>query len=149
MGSNTQPRGNRVLSGTHADVWIDGERIFECKKFEVKVSVNREDVQMGIDVDSKMTGQKAEINMTVSKVYSRFEKYRLAFNQGKDLRSQITARLQDPDAVGGQMERYSLENVWLNELPVFSGEKGALIEQEISGGCTPSDIQNLDQIKPL
>ena len=49
-------RGNRILSGTYAEVWVDGEKIFEVSKIELKVTANREDVEIGLDVDSKMTG---------------------------------------------------------------------------------------------
>ena len=53
-------RGNRILSGTYAEVWVDGEKIFEVSKIELKVTANREDVQIGLDVDSKITGLKGE-----------------------------------------------------------------------------------------
>ena len=49
-------RGNKTLSGTWGELWIDGEKIFEFSKIELKVTANREDVQIGIDVDSKITG---------------------------------------------------------------------------------------------
>ena len=143
-----QHRGNRVLSGTHAVLWWDGERIFECKKIEVKVAANREDVQIGLDIDSKMTGLKAEGTITMIKVYSRYERFRQAWNRGEDLRSQLITKLADPDAVGKQEERYSIENVWFNELPLVSAETGGIIEEEVGFGCTASDIQNLDQISP-
>ena len=53
-------RGNRTLTGTWGEIWVDGELIAELSKIEVKVSANREDVQLDIDVDSKMTGIKGE-----------------------------------------------------------------------------------------
>ena len=48
-------RGNKTLSGTWGEVWVDGEKIFELSKVELKITANREDVQLGLDVDSKMT----------------------------------------------------------------------------------------------
>ena len=50
------------------------------------------------------------------------------------------------DAVGGQQERYSADNCWFNDLPRVNMEKGAVIEEEVSGGFTPSDLVNLDKI---
>ena len=47
----------------------------------------------------------------------------------------------------GQIERWSVDNVWHNEIPVVNWEKGGIIEEEISIGFTPSDMQNLDEIK--
>ena len=49
--------GYRTLTGTYAEVWIDGELVAEAKKVELKVTANREDVQLGLDVDSKLTGR--------------------------------------------------------------------------------------------
>lgn len=58
-------RGNKTLSGTWGELWINGEKIFEFSKIEMKVTANREDVQLGIDVDSKITGLKGEGSYTV------------------------------------------------------------------------------------
>lgn len=140
-------RGNQVLSGTWGELWIDGQAILEFKKVEAKTSANREDVQMGIDVDSKMTGLKGEITVTVNKVYSSYNEVMKNYTQGKDVRSQVIAKIGDPDAVNGQIERWSLDNVWWNDIPLFIAEKGALVEEELTGGFTPSDAVNLDAIK--
>ncbi len=141
-----QIRGNKTLSGTWGEVWVNGERIFELSKIEQKITANREDVQLGLDVDSKMTGLKGEFTLTVKKVYTRFWSIVEDMKKGMDTRSQIIAKLADPDAVNGQQERYSTDNCWFNDLPIFSAEMGALIEQEFTGGFTPSDMVNLDQI---
>lgn len=140
-------RGYQILTGTYAEIWADGELIAESKKFEAKITYNREDVQLGLDVDSKVTGQAGEWTQTISKVYSRYEDVRQSINKGVDKRLQIITKLADPDAVGHQIERYSINNCWVNDLPVVSYERGALIEMEVSGGFTPSDMVNLDRIK--
>ena len=139
-------RGNKTLSGTWGELWIDGEKIFEFSKIELKVTANREDVQIGIDVDSKITGLKGEGSYTVKKVYTRAKAILESWKKGKDVRCQIIAKLKDPDAVNGQTERWSANNVWHNELPVVNWEKGGIVEEETSIGFTPSDLQNLDQI---
>lgn len=139
-------RGNKRLTGTWSEVWFDGQKIAEAQKIEAKISINREDVQVENDMDSKVTSQKGEFTLTVKKVYTRFESYRTAYNRGEDPRFQILTKLADPDAVNKQQERYSIDNCWFNELPVVSYELGALIEQEFTGGFTPSDMINLDQI---
>ena len=130
-------RGNKTLSGTWGELWIDGEKIFEFSKIELKVTANREDVQIGIDVDSKIT---------VKKVFTRAKAILESWKKGKDVRCQIIAKLKDPDAVNGQTERWSANNVWHTELPVVNWEKGGIVEEETSIGFTPSDLQNLDQI---
>lgn len=140
-------RGNKVLSGTWGEVWVDGVPILEAKKVEAKASANREDVQMGIDVDSKMTGIKGEVTITINKVYSTYNTILKNYKNGSDVRSQLITKVADPDAVGAQQERWSFDNVWWNDLPLVIYEKGALIEEELTGGFTPSDAVNLDEIK--
>ena len=63
-------KGNKTLSGTWGELWVDGERIAEFSKVSLKVTANREDVQIDLDVDSKMTGLKGELSVTLKKVYT-------------------------------------------------------------------------------
>ena len=93
-----------------------------------------------------MTGLKGELTLTTKKVYSRYNAVFENWKKGIDQRSQIITKLADPDAVGGQIERYSCDNIWFNELPLITMEMGGIIEQEVSGGFTPSDLVNLDKI---
>lgn len=65
-------QGNQTLTGSWAEVWVNGDKIWELSKIEAKVIANREVVQLGYDVDSKMTGLKGELSMTIKKVYSRY-----------------------------------------------------------------------------
>ena len=139
-------KGNKTLSGTWGELWVDGERVAEFSKVSLKVTANREDVQIDLDVDSKMTGLKGELSVTVKKVYTRYNAVFENWKKGIDQRSQIITKLADPDAVGGQIERYSCDNIWFNELPLITMEMGGIIEQEVSGGFTPSDLVNLDKI---
>ncbi len=139
-------RGNKVLSGTWAEVWVNGDLIMELSKIEMKISANREDIQIDLDVDSKITGLKGEFTLGVKKVYSRYTDTFEAWKRGEDPRVQIISKLRDPDAVEKQQERYSTENCWFNELPLVNYEKGGIIEEEVSGGFTPSDMVNLDRI---
>ena len=132
-------KGNKTLSGTWGELWVDGERIAEFSKVSLKVTANR-------DVDSKMTGLKGELSVTLKKVYTRYNAVFENWKKGIDQRMQIITKLADPDAVGGQQERYSADNCWFNDLPLVNMEKGAVIEEEVSGGFTPSDLVNLDKI---
>ncbi len=138
--------GNRTLTGTWGELWVDGEKIFEMSKVEMKVISNREDVQLGLDVDSKITGLKGEFSITVKQVYSSYLSVLEDWQKGIDKRVQIITKLQDPDAVGGQIERYSADDCWFNELPLVNYEKGGIIEQEVSGGFPPTKMINLDKI---
>lgn len=139
-------RGNRTLTGATAELWFNGELVAEMSKVEFKVSANREDVQLDFDLDSKMTGLKGEFTVTLKKVYSRWVDIFEAYKNGEDVRGEFMTKLADKDAVGKQQERYSIGNCWFNELPIVSYDKGAIVEEEVSGGFTPSDMVNLDKI---
>ena len=141
-----QIRGNRHLSGTWGQVWYNGFLIGEMTKIATKTTVNREDVQTGIDVDTKITGMKGEGTMTLAKAFTRFEDVREEIKRGRDPRGTIIAALKDPDATGAQTERYQIENVALSEFG-FEWEKGSVVKQEYPFSFTPSDMINLDKIE--
>ncbi|MBS9782650.1 MAG: hypothetical protein KGV43_02470 [Arcobacter sp.] len=141
-------RGNQVLVGSYGEVWIDGDKVFELQKIETKVIINREEVQFGMDVDSNMTGFKGEYTLGIKKVFSRWDYYwENYFSKGIDKRFTLIAKLGDPNARGGALERRSYDNCWFDELPLSNYEMGKPIEEEIKGGFTPSDMQILDKIK--
>ena len=140
-------RGNKTLAGTWGEVWVDGEKVFVLQKIEQKVETNREDVQIGIDVDSKLTGMKGSGTLSIKKVYTRARAVLERLCAGEDLRCQIISKLKDPDAVNGQIERWSTDNVWWNTIPVINWETGTPIQEEWEFGFTPSDLKNLDGIK--
>jgi len=143
--ANTTIPGNRTLSGTWAQLWYNGFLIGEMNKITAKVTVNREDVQMGLDVDTKITGWKGEGTVSLIKAYTRFEDVRTAIGQGKDPRGVIVTKLKAPDATGGQTERWQIGNVALSEFG-FEWEKGTVVKQEYPFSFTPSDMINLDQV---
>lgn len=139
-------KGNKVLSGAWAEVYWNGLKVALLKKIEFKITVNREDVQIGLDVDSKITGIKGEGTLALQKVYTSFENIKQEVLKGRDPRGTIIAKLQDPDAVGGQTERYQISNVALGEF-AKSWEVGAKVEEEYPFTFTPTDMILLDQIK--
>ena len=139
-------RGNRHLSGTWGEIWVEGFKIAEMSKVSVKVTVNKEEVQTGMDVDTKIVGAKGEGTLSLVKTYSRFDNYRKQAVKGVDVRTTKIAKLKDPDATGGQTERYQISNVSLSEYG-FEWEKGAVVKQEIPFTFTPSNMTILDEIE--
>lgn len=137
--------GEKHLTGAWAELWFNGFKIAEMTKITVKVTANREEVQTGFDVDSKITGLKGEGTISLAKTYTRFEDIRVAIISGKDPRGTIVTKLKDPGAVNGQTERYQIGNVALSEFG-FEYEKGSNVKQEIPFVFTPSSMINLDQI---
>lgn len=141
-------RGNRVLSGTWAELWWNGFKIAEMNKISSKTTINREDVQIGMDIDSKVTGMKGEGVIGLNKSFTRFEDVRQEIVNGRDPRGTIIAKLKDPDATGGQTERYQIGNVALSEFG-FEWEKGTVVKQEYPYSFTPSDMILLDEIQDI
>lgn len=141
-------RGNRFLSGTWAEMWYNGFKILEINKISVKTTLNREDVQVGLDVDSKVTGWKGEGTISMIKAFTRFEDVRQEVARGHDPRGTMITKLKDPDATGGQTERYQIGNIALSEFG-FEYEKGAVVKQEVPFLFTPSDMINLDAVQEV
>ncbi|QNB48209.1 terminase [Thermanaerosceptrum fracticalcis] len=141
-------RGNQQLSGSWGQLWWNGELIIEVESFEAKVTANREDVAIGMDVDSKITSLKGEGSFKIKKVYTRgIDKMLASWVRGEDPRAQLVGKLSDPDAVGKQTERVVFNNVWFNEITLMQFEKGQKLEREFPFGFTPSDVEFPDKIE--
>ena len=143
--SNLQ--ANRTLSGSFAEVWVDGARIAELSELSLTVKVQREKVQFGMDVDSKITGYSGEGTMTLKQVYTRFYEVLEQAKNGIDKRCTITTALKDPDAVDGCEERYSVNNVAFTELPFIGYKMGEVNQQKLPFTFRPSDLTCLDRIQ--
>ena len=140
-------RGRRRWYGSLGKVWLDGELVFEIESFECTVDSQREDVIIGNSVDSKVTALKGEGTMKIKNVINRnFRKLHEAWCRGEDPRSVITGLLDDPDAVDGQKERVSIDNVWFTKLTPLHFEKGKVVETDIPFGFTPEDLQYIESI---
>ena len=143
--SNLQ--ANRTLSGSFAEVWVDGARIAELSELTLSVKVQREKVQIGMDVDSKIIGYEGTGTMTLKQVYTRFFEVLEQAKKGVDKRCTITTALKDPDAADGMEERYSVSNVAFTELPFIGYKMGEVNQQKLPFRFRPSDLQCLDRIQ--
>ena len=141
-----QLQANRRLSGSFASVWVDGALIAELESITVKVKLQRERVQLGMDVDSKITGYSGEGTMTLKQVYTRFYEVLEQAKRGIDKRCTITTALKDPDAADGAEERYSVDNVAFTELPFMNYKMGEVNQQKLPFTFRPSDLTCLDAI---
>ena len=138
---------NRVLSGSFAEVWVDGSRIAEASAIQLTVKLIRSDVQIGMDVDSKITGWRGEGQLRLRQVFSRFFEVVENAAQGRDVRVTITTALKDPDSMNGEEERYSVDNVALDSLPLVNYAAGKVNEQTIPFRFLPGDLKQLSAIK--
>jgi hypothetical protein len=142
-----QLRGNRQVNGSWGQLWWDNELVFELESYEAKVTTEREDVVIGMDVDSKLIGLKGEGTFKVKKVFSRGKQALLeAWKRGEDPRSKLVGKIKDPDTIGKQSERVSIGNVWFNELTLMQFELKKKLEEEYKFGFTPSDASFMDTI---
>lgn len=140
-------QANRTLSGSFAEVWVDGGKIAELSELTLTVKLQREDVQLGMDVDSKITGYAGEGTMVLKQVYTRFYEVLEQAKSGADKRCTITTALKDPDAMNGMEERYSVSNVAFSELPFINYKMGQVNEQKMAFRFRPSDLVCMDSIE--
>lgn len=117
--------GNRVMSGTWGQVWVDGEVWLELTGFQAKYSYNKESVQLCGDMveDSKVTGMKGTGSISVAKVYTRNVSRADALIAGKDVRATIVGKLDDPDAFGA--ERVALYDVSFDDETIMDFQAGS------------------------
>lgn len=140
-------QANRTLSGSFAEVWVDGAKIAELSELTLTVKLQREEVQLGMDVDSKITGYAGEGTMVLKQVYTRFYEVLEQAKSGVDKRCTITTALKDPDALDAMEERYSVSNVAFDQLPFINYKMGQVNEQKMEFRFRPSDLMCMDAIE--
>ena len=141
-----QLQANRTLSGSFAQVWVDGALIAELEEISVTVKLQRQTVQLGLDVDSKITGYSGSGTMRLKQVYTRFYEVLEQAKKGLDQRCTITTALKDPDAQGGQEERWAISGVAFTELPFVRYKVGEVNSQSLPFTFRPSELRNLDAV---
>lgn len=122
--------GNRVMSGTWGQVWVDGELWLELSGFQAKYSYNKSPINICGTMleDSKITSVKGTGSISVHKVYTRNADRGDAVLQGKDIRATVIGKLADPDAFGA--ERVALYDVSFDDETIMdfaAGNPGKVI----------------------
>lgn len=141
-------RGRRRWAGSHGKLWWDGELLFEIESFEGKVTPDREDVIIGNSKDSKIVSLTGSGTFTVKAVINRnVKKYLKEWQAGHDPRATLVGLIDDPDAVDGQKERISVDNVWFNELTLMTFKKGEVVSKEFPFGFTPEDAEFIEAVE--
>lgn len=139
MGATFQV--NNVVSGNFAQVWIGAELMAECTGITAKVTDNRSDVQIGNDIGSKSTGLKGEGTITVHHVYTHNKTYIENKLKGKDMPMTITAKMNDPNAVGGRTERWIIKDAIFTDVTLFDWTNGNLASREMPFIFLPSQAK--------
>lgn len=139
--------GAQVIAGVHGKMWIDNKEVLEISTVTANIIADREDVLMGLGKDSKIVSLTGEGSFTVEKVYTRASEIFKEFVKGKDKRVTITFQVADPDSPNEQIERWTLNECWFNNLVLANLEKGAKVQEEYPFGFNPTLAESENEIK--
>lgn len=138
--------GNRIMSGTWGEVWLDGDYVSECYGLQAKASFTKEDVNIcgQMAVDKKVTAISYTGSLKLHKVNSRMA---IAIGdkikKGKDIRFTIISKLDDPDAYAA--ERVVLKNVSFDDVTLADWEVAK--KGSIEAPFTFTDYEFLDKVE--
>lgn len=139
--------GERQLSGTHGKLWWNGEIVAEVTSIEATITANREDVQVGMDMDSKIVSLSGTGTFTLKKAYSRGKKAMLdSWKNGEDPRHTLHFDVKDPGAERNQRENGTINNVAFDSMVLTNFEQGTLMTEEFPFRFTPSDVEIEDEV---
>lgn len=112
--------GNRVVSGTWGQVWLEGELVSEITAFQAKITYNKEEIKRAGEmmVDHKVVSAKGAGSMTMNKINSRMiDLLGQKILDGVDVRFTVVAKVSDPDALG--TEHIAFMNVSFDDLTIM------------------------------
>lgn len=136
----------RVINGTYGEVWVDGEKISECTACQLKVSKNKETINLcgQFMSDTKATSASGTGSLTLYKVDSGFAQKLSDLQSGIDRRFTIISKLKDPDSWGA--ERVAVYNVSFDDLGLADWQAATV--GTVTTPFTFSRYEFLDQITP-
>ncbi len=137
--------GNRVISGTWGEVWLNGEIVGECYGLQAKMAMTKEAVNLcgQMAEDSKVVSVKCTGSLKLHKVNSRLA---IAIGgmtkAGRDPRFTVMTKLADPDSYG--TERIVLNNVSFDDLTLADWETAK--KGTVEAPFTFTDFQLMEKI---
>ena len=136
----------RVINGTYGEVWVDGEKVAECTACQLKVSKNKETINLcgQFMSDTKATSGSGTGSLTLYKVDSGFAQKMSDLQSGIDRRFTIISKLKDPDSWGA--ERVAAYNVSFDDLTLADWQAATV--GTVTTPFTYSRYEFLDQITP-
>lgn len=142
--SRTIDAARRVISGTFGEVWLDGEKIAECRACQAKVTKNKEKVYLCgmLFADHKVMALEGAGSLTLYKADSGMIQKQTDIQDGIDRRFTIVTALKDPDSYGA--ERIAIYNVSFDDLTLVDWQRASI--GEISAPFTFTRFDLLDQI---
>lgn len=137
----------RVINGTHGELWLDGDKVSEAKGLSAKVEMQKEEIPVcgKMGTDTKLMGYKGTGSVKLYKVNSRMTiKLSDSIKKGINPRLQILSTLKDPAAFGA--ERILIKDAAFDDLTLADWE--AAVKGEIEAPFTFTDWDPVDTIKP-
>lgn len=139
-------RGNRVITGGWGKLFYNGRLAMEVSEVNADIDIERGDIFVGIDKDSKMNGLAGSGTMTAHHVTTFGKEVLDQLQKGLDPRFTLSIVCDDPDAIGGQREEYSIGNCWFNKLGIAGFTRGEDNKREYDFGFTVTDSDFSDYI---
>lgn len=127
-----------VLTGTDVSVWLNGDEVGTWTTFEATVTINYEDVQIGMDVDRKVVSWQGDGNINHQATNSLTVEMFNKMKSNPDVRFTIEGELTKRST--GEKEAYSIPGVTFDTLPLATWNKGELVNKEIAFRFPPSQL---------
>lgn len=112
-----------VMSGTHGELWLDGEYMAEAISFNAEVNLKNEEIKQvkKVFVGYKFVGAEGKGKMKLNHVDSvMVRKMSNNIKQGKGTPCTFISKLDDPDAMGG--ERVVIRDVMFEKMILANWE---------------------------
>lgn len=134
--------GKNVLTGSEGKAFWDGDPLFILKSFVANVDLERSDIYVGKDKDTKLNGLAGTITLSIEHVFTKQAVLLEELKAGSDPRVLLSLVIADPDAVGRQKERVNIANCWFNKFPLASATTGEHVTDEYElGFCVARDSE--------
>lgn len=125
-------KASEVISGTHGECWIDGEKFAEVNRVQAKIDLLKEDVPMcgtRNGKGKKNMGWEGKGSLAFSKVDSRIlKKQSQKLKNGEDFIFTLVSKLADPAAKGA--ERVALKNCSFDDMTLIDWEANKILQEE-------------------
>lgn len=115
--------GEKVISGSFGELWLDNEFVGEAIAMEAKIEIEKEDVPLvgNLGTDSKFIGYKGSGTLRMHKANSRMiTKISDMIRMGYNPRFKILSDLKDPASDGA--ERIIILDANFNDLTLVNWE---------------------------
>ena len=131
----------QVMTGSHGQVWIDGDLVAEVIAFKATIKLSKEEVKKAKTMSKqyKYVGYEGTGNITMNKVSSLLiKKCAENIKKGRDTVCHVVAQVDDPDAVG--VETVSIYDVTFDSLTLANWKVGSIIEESVDFTFTDFEV---------